>query len=125
MAPPEVIVQLGITPSWFESTDPDSNNIGRMGLKPTDHIIMFVEKNDGIKEVFDDFTGMILKAIRCDYVFFVDRLDTYDFFETVGNVLMKGLIYRSDMVTFNKVKYEEGMTINTIEYVKADDMPAL
>ena len=41
-----------------------------MKLKPTDHIIMFYEKNDGVMEVLDNGGAqMIMKLTKCDYIF--------------------------------------------------------
>lgn len=91
-----------------------------MKLKPTDHIIMFVEKNDKIVEVINDFGSWICKATRCDYIFFVDELQRYDFFDVIDGIIMKCFIVPTDFVTFNKIKYEDGMKIGTIEYFKAD-----
>ena len=97
-----------------------------MKLKPNDHIILFIEKNDEVVKFFNDFGKLICKEILCDYIFFVDKLEHWDLFEIFpNNMVVKSFMMPTSFVTFNRVKYENGMEIKTIPYIKADGMSAL
>lgn len=97
-----------------------------MKLKPTDHIIMLIERNDEVVKFMNDFGKHICKEVLCDYMFFVDKLEKCDFFEILPNGMrVKAFIIPTSFVTFNKVKYEEGMKVKAIEYFKSDEMEYL
>ena len=97
-----------------------------MKLKPTDHIVMFVENNDGIEEFFNDrWAQVICKMTKCDYIFLVDKLDIADANEVINGVIWRYFIYPSDLVEFKKVKSENGMNFKpAIYYIRRTSRPS-
>lgn len=97
------------------------NKIKIMKLKPTDHIIMFYEKNDGVMEMLNDGGAqMIMKMTNCDYIFVVDHIENPDHSEVINGVVCKFLMFPTKRVTFKKVKDEEGRKFEKMAYFKAD-----
>ena len=92
-----------------------------MKIKPRDHIIMFVERNDGIEEFLNNgWAQVICKMTLCDYIFLVDKLDVYDVNNVIDGVIWKYFIYPSELVDFKKVNSENGMNFKPAICYKAD-----
>lgn len=91
-----------------------------MKLKPRDHIVMFVEKHDGIEEFFDGgWAQFICKATLCDYIFLVDEVKDPDSTKIIDGVLFKYSIYPTSIVTFKKVNDEDGKEFKEAKYYRA------
>lgn len=68
-----------------------------MGLKHTDHIIMFIEKNPGIMEMLEDGGAqVIMKMTNCDYIYLADKLVKTDINEIINGVLVRSFIVMPD-----------------------------
>lgn len=97
-----------------------------MKLKPTDHIIMFYEKNDGVMKMLDNGGAqMIMKLTKCDYIFVVDHLENPDYVDAINGVVCKFSMFPTKFVTFKKVKDEEGRNFEKMIYFKSDEMEYL
>lgn len=69
-----------------------------MGLKHTDHIIMFMEKNPGIMEMLEDGGAqVIMKMINCDYIYLADKLVKADINEIINGITIRSFMVMSDM----------------------------
>lgn len=68
-----------------------------MGLKCTDHIIMFMEKNPGVMEMLEDGGAqVVMKMTNCDYIYLADRLVKTDINEIINGVLVRSFIAMPD-----------------------------
>ena len=97
-----------------------------MKLKPTDHIIMFYEKNDGVMKMLDNGGAqVIMKLTKCDYIFVVDHLENPDHVDAINGFVCKFSIFPTKFVTFEKVKDEEGKNFEKMICFKSDEMEYL
>lgn len=100
-----------------------------MKLKPKDHIVIFIENNDGVEEFLSNgWAQVICKLTKSDYIFLVDFLEEPDLTEIINGIVLKTSIFPSELITFEKVKYEDGMDITMFKeakYFKSDEAEAL
>lgn len=104
-------------------------NVLFMKLKPTDHIVIFIENNNGVEEFLSNgWAQVICKTAKSDYIFLVDSLENPDLNEIVNGIELKTSIFPTKLITFEKVKYEDGIDITRFKktkYFKSDDAEVL
>ena len=68
-----------------------------MGLKYTEHIIMFMEKTPGVMEMLEaGGAQVIMKMTNCDYIYLADKLVKTDINEIINGVLVRSFIVMPD-----------------------------
>lgn len=76
-----------------------------MGLKYTEHIIMFMEKNPGVMEMLKDGGAqVVMKMTNCDYIYLADKLVKTDINEIINGVLVRSFIAMPDAFSEDTAK---------------------